>query len=184
MTDKQALRRHLRAARAAFSPREIAVPDLLRARLAPGVTVAAYVPIGGEVDPASLMAVARAAGCAIALPHVVDRAAPLRFLAAGGTLTDGPFGLRQPAADAAPVAPDIILTPLVGFDRRGNRLGQGAGHYDRAFAEHPAAWRVGLGWSVQEVSALAPDPWDVPLHAILTELEWIDPMPLSTALPS
>lgn len=181
MTDKRALRLRLRAARAAFAPRAITVPDALRARLAPGVVVAAYVPIGGEVDPAALLAVARAAGCAIALPHVVDRATPLRFLDAVGMLGDGPFGLRQPAADAAVLVPDIILTPLVGFDRCGNRLGQGAGHYDRAFADHPAAWRIGLAWSVQEVPGLAPDPWDVPLHAILTELEWIIAMPCHTS---
>jgi 5-formyltetrahydrofolate cyclo-ligase len=184
MTDKQALRRHLRAARAAFVACEVAVPDALRVRLAPGIVVAAYVPIGGEVDPAPLIAAARAAGCVIALPHVVDRATPLRFLAASDLLTDGPFSLRQPPADAAPLTPDIILTPLVGFDRHGNRLGQGAGHYDRAFADHPAAWRIGLGWSVQEVPALAPDPWDVPLHAILTELQWIDLMPSSPSRPS
>ena len=60
-------------------------------------------------------------------------------------------------------------------DRRGNRLGQGAGQYDRAFAAHPAAWRIGVAWSVQQVDALAPDPWDVPLHAIVTESEWIVP---------
>ncbi len=177
MTDKRALRLHLRAARAGFEPHVLTIPDALRGRLAPGLVIAAYVPIGGEVDPAPLLAIARTAGCVIALPHVVDRATPLRFLDAAGTLGNGPFGLRQPAADATVLAPDIILTPLVGFDRRGNRLGQGAGHYDRAFADHPAAWRIGLAWSVQEVPGLAPDPWDVPLHAILTELEWIIAMP-------
>ena len=75
--------------------------------------------------------------------------------------------------DLAELTPDIVLTPLVGFDRRGTRLGQGAGHYDRAFAAHPAAWRVGIAWSVQEVDALPADAWDVPLHAIATEREWI-----------
>ena len=184
MTDKRALRRHLRAARAAFGTHVVIMPDALRDRLMPGMVIAAYVPIGGEVDPAPLVAAARAAGCTIALPHVVDRATPLRFLNAAGTLSDGPFGLRQPAADAATLVPDIILTPLVGFDRQGNRLGQGAGHYDRAFADHPAAWRIGLAYSVQEIPALVPDPWDVPLHAILTEQEWIVPMPPAPSLPS
>ncbi len=177
MTDKHALRLRLRAARAAFTPRTMTTPDALRERLVPGLVIAAYVPIGGEVDPAPLLAIARAAGCTIALPHVVDRATPLRFLDAAGTLGNGPFGLCQPAADATELVPGIILTPLVGFDRCGNRLGQGAGHYDRAFADHPAAWRIGLAWSVQEVPGLVPDPWDVPLHAILTELEWIIAMP-------
>ena len=175
MTEKRALRLRLRAARAAFAPRAITMPDALRERLAPGVVIAAYVPIGGEVDPAPLLAVARAAGCTIALPHVVDRATPLRFLDAAGMLGDGPFGLRQPAADAAVLVPDIILTPLVGFDRRGNRLGQGAGHYDRAFAALPEAWRVGVALAVQETDDIAADPWDMPLHAIATDQEWIIP---------
>jgi 5-formyltetrahydrofolate cyclo-ligase len=179
MTDKRSLRRRLRAARAVATPCTLTVPAAFGERLAPGIVVAAYVPIGGEVDPAPLVAAARAAGGVIALPHVVDHATPIRFLAADGTLRDGPFGLRQPGTDAVVLTPDIILTPLVGFDRHGNRLGQGAGHYDRAFAEYPAAWRIGLALALQEVPVLPADPWDVPLHAILTEREWIVPIPSS-----
>jgi 5-formyltetrahydrofolate cyclo-ligase len=55
------------------------------------------------------------------------------------------------------------------------RLGQGAGFYDRAFARLPAARRIGLAWSAQEADALPADPWDVPLHAVATEKEWIEP---------
>ena len=55
------------------------------------------------------------------------------------------------------------------------RLGQGAGFYDRAFARLPAALRIGLAWSVQEVDILPADPWDAPLHAVVTEKEWIEP---------
>ena len=140
------------------------------------MTVASYVPVGAEADPAPLARAAVAAGCVIALPHVVDRATPLRFLAweTEAELAAGPFGLHQPADTAQELTPDIILTPLVGFDRSGNRLGQGAGHYDRAFAAHPGAWRIGVAYALQEV-ALYPDPWDVPLHAIATDKEWIVP---------
>jgi 5-formyltetrahydrofolate cyclo-ligase len=175
---KQALRRELRARRAAFMPpRPILVDRVMRARLLPGIIVASYISVGNEANFSTLIDSAAAAGCTLALPHVVDRATPLRFLAwdAGVPLTAGPFGLMQPSDDAAEVVPDIILTPLLGFDRRGNRLGQGAGHYDRAFAAHPDAWRVGVAWSIQEVACLEPDPWDVPLHAIATEQEWITP---------
>lgn len=155
---------------AAFPP-----PPPFVARLAEDLVVAAYIPVGGEADPALFIRAAREAGCHLALPHVTSRAAPLRFLAWPGdaALVAGPFGLHQPAPDMAELAPDIILTPLVGFDRAGNRLGQGAGHYDRAFAAHPDAWRVGIAWSVQGVDALPADPWDVPLNAIATEREWI-----------
>jgi 5-formyltetrahydrofolate cyclo-ligase len=178
MTDKRALRAHLHALRDGFARTgAIATPPAFLARLSPGMTVASYVPIGSEADPGPLADAAARAGCHLALPHVVDRATPIRFLAwqHGAPLVAGPFGLSQPPDSAPACAPDIILTPLVGFDRRGNRLGQGAGHYDRAFAAHPAAWRIGVAWSVQQVDALAPDPWDVPLHAIVTESEWIVP---------
>ena len=178
MSDKPALRSALRARRAALAgDAAIAVPAAFRARLRAGLTVASYVPIAGEADPSPLARAAVEAGCAIVLPHVFDRATPLRFLAwdTEAALAAGPFGLHQPSADAAEHIPDIILTPLIGFDRAGNRLGQGAGHYDRAFADHPHAWRVGIAWSVQETAAIVVDPWDMPLHAIATEVEWITP---------
>ncbi|KQU62349.1 5-formyltetrahydrofolate cyclo-ligase [Sphingomonas sp. Leaf339] len=175
MMGKRALRARLRAIRDAAPPASMVVPDAFAARLSPGLIVASYIAMGGEADPAPLDRVAADAGCRLALPHVVDRPTPIRFLDARRALVDGPFGLRQPDAGAAELAPDIILTPLVGFDRRGNRLGQGAGHYDRAFAAYPAAWRIGIAHAAQEVPSLTPDPWDVPLHAILTEQEWIVP---------
>ena len=165
----------MRGIRGGLSGQPIAVPPELHARFVPGAVVAAYLPIAGEIDPAPLVEAARAAGCRIALPHVVDKPTPIRFLAADGPLVAGPFGLTQPPADAEPLAPSLILAPLVAFDRAGNRLGWGAGHYDRAFAEHLNAWRVGVAWSAQEVDALPADPWDVPLQGIVTEREWIEP---------
>ena len=175
MTDKQALRARLRAAREKVPPGPFPPPPAVVARLTPATIVASYVPMRGEADPALFDAAALAAGCRLALPHVTGRDAPLRFLAQSGeaALVAGPFGLQQPSHDAPELVPDIILTPLVGFDRRGNRLGQGAGYYDRAFAALPQAWRIGIAWSVQEVDALPADAWDVPLHAIATEREWI-----------
>lgn len=175
MTDKPALRARLRALRDEVAGPPIPPLPPFLDRLHPGLVVASYMPVGGEADPALFVDAALAADCRIALPHVTDRASPLRFLAWAGdaSLIAGPFGLRHPAPDLPELGPDIILTPLVGFDRSGNRLGQGAAHYDRAFAAHPAAWRVGIAWSAQEVDALPADPWDVPLHAIATEKEWI-----------
>lgn len=176
--NKPILRAHLRATRDAFTPTAFPLPQPLLARLTPGTVVASYIAIGSEADPRSIAAVALERGCRLALPHVTTRIAPLRFLAWNGddaALVPGTFGLRQPATDLPEVTPDIILTPLLGFDRRGNRLGQGAGHYDRAFIAQPTAWRVGIAWSVQQIDALTPDSWDVPLHAIATERDWITP---------
>ena len=172
MTDKQSLRRDLRARRDALDPLPaITPPSEFLACLAPGLTVASYVPVGSEADPHLLARAAVEAGCAIALPHVTSREEPLRFLAwdTEAALAAGPFGLSQPEAAAAEVVPDIILTPLVGFDPARNRLGQGAGHYDRAFARFPDAWRVGVAYTAQQVDSLPADDWDVPLDLIVTE---------------
>jgi 5-formyltetrahydrofolate cyclo-ligase len=184
-TDKPELRRLLRARRARFlaalSEGERAaanrtLADQVVRHIGDARILAGYVAIGGECDPAAILAAA-AAGTAIALPHVVDPALPMRFLAwqPGDPLLAGPSGLLQPAADRDAVEPDVMLVPLIGFDRRLHRLGQGAGYYDRACALLPDARRIGLGWSVQEVPALPCDPWDVPLHAVATERAWIEP---------
>jgi 5-formyltetrahydrofolate cyclo-ligase len=178
VTDKRALRAVARAARDSFVARPhppIAVSPEFVAMLDGACVVASYVPIGSEADPSPLEQAALARGCRLALPHVIDRATPLRFLAwdRESPLTTGPFGLRQPAAHRDELTPDIVLTPLVAFDRALNRIGQGAGHYDRALAAFPLSRRIGIAWSVQEIIAITPDPWDAPLHAIATECEWI-----------
>jgi 5-formyltetrahydrofolate cyclo-ligase len=178
MTDKRSLRAAVRLARDRFAATPhlpIHVDPAFEALLRPRLVVASYVPIGSEADPAPLERAAVAHGCVLALPHVVDRATPLRFLRwdPAIALADGPFGLRQPAAYLDDVVPDIVLTPLVAFDRALNRIGQGAGHYDRAFAAFPHARRIGIAWSVQQIDTIPADPWDAPLHAIATERAWL-----------
>lgn len=176
--DKPALRaaaRDRRDAFAAASPPAIPVHPAFLAALRPDMIVASYAPVGSEADPALLAGAASELGCRIALPHVVDRETPLRFLLWEGDapLAAGPFGLSIPHPHWTEVAPDVILTPLLAFDDALNRLGQGAGHYDRAFAALPAAWRVGVAWSAQRVAALPTDPWDLTLHAVATETTWL-----------
>ena len=178
MTDKTRLRARIRTAKDAFvagHPPPITPPPPFLARLEHGLTVTSYVPLGSEADPSLLVRAAVDRGCAIALPHVTTRTEMMRFLAwdTEASLVAGPFNLQQPAHDATALVPDIILTPLVAFDAKLNRLGQGAGYYDRVFAMFPDAWRIGVAWSVQQVDALPTDPWDLPLHAIVTEKDWI-----------
>ena len=153
-----------------------APPTPLRALMEQASVIAGYRPQGSEADPGALLVFAVDAGKTIALPHVERRSVPMRFLAwtPGDPLVNGQWGLEQPDLATAPeVAPDLILAPLIGFDRRLHRLGQGAAYYDRAFARYPDALRVGIAWSVQEIDVVPDDPWDVPLHAVLTEREWI-----------
>jgi 5-formyltetrahydrofolate cyclo-ligase len=178
MIDKTTLRASIRGRRDAFvagNPPAITVPAQFTQRLSHGLTIASYVPLGSEADPSPLARQAVEAGCVLALPHITSRAEPMRFLAweTEAALIAGPFGLSQPAADAIELRPDIILTPLVAFDAKLNRLGQGAGHYDRAFERFPDAWRIGVAWSVQQVESLPVEPWDVALHALVTEQGWM-----------
>lgn len=178
MIDKQALRARVRADRdrlVASGCSAIAPPSEFLALLAPGLTVSSYAPLGSEADPAPLALAAVAAGCNIALPHVTTRDQPMRFLAwdAQADLIRGPYGLQQPHHGTLEVVPDIILTPLLAFDGKLDRLGQGAGYYDRAFARFPDALRIGVAWDVQRVDALPTDAWDMPLRAVITESGWI-----------
>lgn len=177
---KAALRAELRAARDAFL---LALGDGERCRLeaaaaanltpyVQGASCAAfYLAIGSELGCAPAIAAAAASGIAIALPHVETRDGAMRFLrwAPGDPLIPGWRGLLQPAADAPEMRPDVIVVPLLGFDSALVRLGQGAGFYDRALAALEGVKKIGFGWSVQRRSAIASDPWDVPLDAVVTE---------------
>jgi 5-formyltetrahydrofolate cyclo-ligase len=138
-------------------------------------TVAGYAAVDSEPDVTPALGLAEAMGCRILYPHVTTKTKPMRFLFWSTTkpLEPGPYDLRQPPPDAEEAAPDLILTPLVGFDRALRRLGHGAGFYDRYFARMPGARRIGVAWAVQEADALPTDPWDVPMEAIITEREWI-----------
>lgn len=156
---------------------EADIAERILARIDDRPVLAAYCSDGTEVDPLPALHAAHGRGLITALSHISDRRSPMRFLrwSPGDPLISGVYGLLQPHEDAPEIDPEVILAPLVGFDRAMRRLGQGAGFYDRAFARLPAARRIGLAWSVQEVDALPSDPWDVPLHAVVTEQEWIEP---------
>jgi 5-formyltetrahydrofolate cyclo-ligase len=149
----------------------IMLAEAVEAQLGDARTVAAYLPIGSEMDTLPVIERLERRGLAITLPHVTLRRGSLRFLAwkPGDPLPAGPMGLRQPAATAPEVRPDLVLTPLLAFDVRLHRLGYGAGHYDRAFADLPDARRIGLAWAIQRVETLPDDGWDVPLHGVITE---------------
>jgi 5-formyltetrahydrofolate cyclo-ligase len=143
----------------------------------PSVSVAAYQKTGSEVSADAILAALNRLGITTALPFIGARGEAMHFKRwhSEDALIKAAFGFLQPSADAPDIAPDIILVPLVGFDRDMNRLGQGAGHYDRIFTLFPNALRIGLAWSCQEVLAVPVDPWDVALDAVLTEKEWIKP---------
>jgi 5-formyltetrahydrofolate cyclo-ligase len=112
-------------------------------------------------------------GHRLALPRFAHRGAAMEFGEFADPWDDdgaevGPFGLMQPAADAATLVPDILFVPLVGFTAQGARLGQGGGHYDRWLADHSGVAAIGLAWDVQLVEELPVEAHDHPLVAVVT----------------
>ncbi|MEO2177508.1 MAG: 5-formyltetrahydrofolate cyclo-ligase [bacterium] len=91
------------------------------------------------------------------------------------------YGIIEPCYNPRfhldPLMLDVVLVPLVGFDRQGNRLGMGKGYYDRTFENRHKAWHkprlVGIAYSIQECAELSSNAWDIPLQAIVTEREVI-----------
>lgn len=152
------------------------LPSPLARRLADARTIALYMGLEDEAPAQRLAAPLIALGKRVALPRVLDRLGSMDFLpwTPDALLIPGPFRTSHPEPGDGPVTPDAIIAPLVGFDRALNRLGQGGGYYDRAFARFPDALRIGLGWSAQELDNVPADPWDLPLDIILTEAELIE----------
>jgi len=147
------------------------------ALLSPQMRVAGYCAMASEADISALLMEIEGRGAALALPWIGAQGQDMLFRSwsEATPLDMAADKFLQPVSTADQVAPDIILMPLLGFDRQGTRLGQGAGYYDRALARQSDPLRIGVAWSVQEFENLPADPWDMPLDAILTEAEWIIP---------
>ncbi len=178
--EKTLLRKALRDRRARYvgglspSVRGIAfrvLPSPLLRRLTPGATIALYYATGDEAPTANIANQLDELGYRLALPRLDRQTSAMTFAAwdMDRVLVPGPFRTLQPDGEAADVTPDVIFTPLVGFDPALNRLGQGGGYYDRAFATHPDALRIGLAWSAQQVDRVPVDRHDRPLDIIVTE---------------
>lgn len=145
--------------------------------LSPQICIAGYCAMPNEADISALLMQIEGHGAALALPWIGAQGQDMLFRrwSDAAPLNIAADKFLQPLSTADQVAPDIILMPVLGFDRQGTRLGQGAGYYDRALARQSDPLRIGVAWSVQEFESLPADPWDMPLDAILTEAEWIIP---------
>ena len=142
--------------------------------LPPVRTFAAYLPTGGEIDPGPLSARLLALGAERLLPRAFEDGS-LRFLDAPPEtpLVPDAAGVPAPLPDRPERRPDLVIAPLVGFDRFGGRLGQGGGHYDRALERlrrNGPVFVLGLAYAGQEVDRLALEPHDQTLDAVLTEV--------------
>jgi 5-formyltetrahydrofolate cyclo-ligase len=147
--------------------------------VASGAIVAGFMPMKSEINPLPLMRGLAAAGARLALPVVAGKGQPLIMRAwdFGEPLAAGVWGIREPPATAPAVAPDLLIVPLLAFDRAGQRIGYGAGYYDMTIAALRARKEVlaiGLAFAAQEIAAVPATERDAPLDLVLTEREVID----------
>jgi len=137
-------------------------------------TVSGYHPFDTEIDCLPLLAALESAGWRVALPVVVARGEPLLFRqwTVGAPLRKGMWDILVPGDSAEIVVPDVLLAPLLAFDRSGFRLGYGGGFYDRSLQQLRAAGTataVGVAYAVQEMERCPREAFDQPLDAVLTE---------------
>lgn len=182
---KPELRRLARARLAALTPAERARASAAIARrvwqveeLAGARALLVYAALPEEVATDGIAREAQRRGIAVLYPRCLpgSRTLALHRLDREDGLRRGHVGLLEPDAELCPAVPvaevDAALVPGLAWDRAGRRLGRGAGYYDRLFAD--PAWRgfrCGLYFAAQELPALPADPWDAPLHAVVTERE-------------
>ncbi len=142
-----------------------------------GVPLSGYVPIRTEINPLPAMAEAAAHG-PVGVPVIVEADAPLRFARwePEMPMVAGPFGARIPQ-NPVYFEPEILIVPLVAFDRHGGRLGYGGGFYDRTLEmlrTRRATLAIGFAYAAQEAEDLPLEPTDQPLDMIVTETEVLD----------
>jgi len=147
--------------------------------VAPDAVVSGFSPLKSEISPLPLLRRLADAGVQLALPVVAGRGQPLimRAWSFGAPLNAGVWGIREPPADARQVFPDILIVPLLAFDRTGHRIGYGAGYYDMTIAGLRAMKQVvaiGIAFAAQEIAAVPATPRDARLDLVLTEQGVID----------
>ena len=185
---KRALRTDLaarrKAAAAALPPAEAgaaAAEHFLRTvPLAAGSVISGYWPLAEEIDPRPILRRLAAEGHVIGLPVVTARATPLLFRQwhPEADLVKGAFQVMTPGPEAAEVVPQVVLTPLLAFDRAGYRLGYGGGFYDRTLEKLRRAGpvlAVGLAYACQELPAVPREPTDERLDWLVTERAAVQP---------
>ena len=167
--------------RNAFADRLVAIgPALVRTvdRPLADPVVSLYWPVRDEPDPMRLADVLARAGLVTALPITVARRQPLQFRAwrPGDPHVAGPWGIGHPTPEAPIAEPDVLFVPLAAFDRRGARLGYGAGYYDATLGSlrrRKAVRAIGVAFACQEVLFLPTEPHDQPLDMVVTERDLI-----------
>jgi 5-formyltetrahydrofolate cyclo-ligase len=138
--------------------------------------VSAFFPYKSEIDARSLLGKLAGEGWTTCLPIVIALGEPLIFRRwfPGEPTEPGVWGIPRPTDDAALLEPDVLLVPLMAFDRKGYRLGYGGGFYDRTLEvlrAKKSIVAIGIAYAAQEVGHVPRGPHDQPLDYVMTERE-------------
>jgi 5-formyltetrahydrofolate cyclo-ligase len=182
---KAKLRKDALARRAAIPAAErAAAAEAIAARALPvavnaGAVVSGYSPVKSELNVVPLMRRFAEAGARLALPVVAGRGQPLimRAWSFGAPLGSGVWGIREPTPDAPEVFPDVLIVPLLAFDRTGHLIGYGAGYYDMTIARLRAMKPIvalGFALAAQQIDKVPTTIRDARLDLVLTERDVID----------
>lgn len=143
-------------------------------RLLPGTVVSAYWPMRGEPDLRPWLGALHGQGLVCVLPVVVEKGMPLQFRrwSPGCAMEKGFWHIPVPA-DPAPFTPQLLVSPVVGFDAHCYRLGYGGGYFDRTLAQLQSQGRsfhvLGVGYAMSRLESIHPLPHDIALHGVVTE---------------
>ena len=190
-SQRQQLRKLIRQRRQQLSPaqQQQAANDLVSQALAlPALSysqhIALYLANDSELDTFPLIQTLWQQGKQLYLPVLHPFAAGYLLFVRydkDTLLYPNRFGIPEPLAQCHRLLPvnqlDIIFTPLVAFDLKGNRLGMGGGFYDRTLSQLPTKSRskvIGLAHNCQQVDAVPTDSWDIPLNKVITPGEYFD----------
>jgi 5-formyltetrahydrofolate cyclo-ligase len=187
--EKDALRKTHLARRQSITPTVHAagslacIKNLLRlidALQKPSHVIAGYLPVKGEISVTGALVSLAASRHVIVLPRVIPKQKELLFhrWSEGDELTSDIYGIPTPREGQDEITPDILIVPLLAFDRGGHRLGYGAGYYDITLAvlrRRKSVTAIGAAFALQEEAGLPKEPHDEPLDIIVTENEIITP---------
>ncbi|HON40047.1 MAG TPA: 5-formyltetrahydrofolate cyclo-ligase [Methanoculleus sp.] len=176
---KAELRMRAKEARSRLTPAEIArysasIERRLIEVLDGFTTVMVYVSKPPEVETRGLIAALNNRGVLVVVPIIERETRSLRLSALPdpGVLVQSTFNVPEPIGHEIPVRPEdiqAVVVPMLGFDSKGNRLGYGAGYYDRFLRRYPHPEKIGIAFSCQQVECIPADENDIMMDCIITE---------------
>ena len=182
---KHTLREHAKEIRSKLSHKEIAhcstlIEHHLRSIINGESPILVYVSKANEVDTHELITFLLASGTGVVVPIIERESRTLRlsYLRDPSVLVESTFSVPEPVGSEIPACPEdiqLVVVPMLAFDRKGHRLGYGAGYYDRFLSCHPHMKKIGISFSCLEVPEIPGDENDVAMDLIVTEKGIIEP---------